>query len=168
MPYYKDPAAGVHYLDDARYRHLLPADAVEISYDEAVALRMLSIDDLRERRIDDIGRWRDDEEAADITFEHAGRVWDGGLRTRVRLQPVLSLPGLPAGFFWTDSANNDVPMSRDDLLALHYAHEAAIVLRGFEIHVRQRVMKAEVLELQTAAELSAYLVGWPSAVEEGA
>lgn len=113
-----------------------------------------------------IDRWRDEQEASSITFEHGGRTWDGGLKTRTRLQPVLSLPELPPGFFWTDAANNDVPVTLAELQALHVAHEIAIVQRGFQIHARQRQMKAEVAALQTPDDVRAYVVGWPDEAAE--
>lgn len=91
-----------------------------------------------------IEAWRDQQEATPIVFEHAGRQWDGGLVTRQRLQPVVALAALPDGFFWTDHANNDVPVSLDELKALNAAHEAALVVCGFEIHATQRAMKAEL------------------------
>lgn len=102
-----------------------------------------------------IQSWRDAEEAKPITFEHAGRVWDGGLVTRQRLQPVLALETLPEGFFWTDAGNNDVPVTLTDLMALNQAHEAALVAEGFRIHARQRQMKVTI-ESMTLEQLNAF------------
>lgn len=102
-----------------------------------------------------IQSWRDAEEAKPITFEHAGRVWDGGLVTRQRLQPVLALESLPEGFFWTDAGNNDVPVTLADLMALNQAHEAALVGAGFRIHALQRQMKA-IIESMTLEQLNAF------------
>lgn len=109
-----------------------------------------------------INAWRDEQEHGPIVFAHAGRSWDGGLSVRTRLQPMLSLPALPAGFFWTDAENNDVVVTMAELADLNAAHEAAIVLRGFEIHVRQRQMKAEVAALATVEAVRAYVIGWPA------
>ncbi len=102
-----------------------------------------------------IQSWRDAEEAKPITFEHAGRVWDGGLVTRQRLQPVLALETLPEGFFWTDAGNNDVPVTLTDLMALNQAHEAALVQEGFRVHTLQRQMKAAI-ESMTLEQLNAF------------
>ena len=99
--------------------------------------------------------WRDAQERAPLVFEHAGHAWDGGLATRQRLQPVVALDALPDGFFWTDADNNDVPVSLDDLRALNAAHEAAIVLRGLEIHAAQRAMKS-ALESMGMTDLQAF------------
>lgn len=102
-----------------------------------------------------IQAWRDDEEAKPITFEHAGRVWDGGLVTRQRLQPVLALESLPEGFFWTDAGNSDVPVTLADLMALNQAHEAALVQEGFRIHAAQRQMKTHI-ESMTLEQLQQF------------
>ena len=106
-----------------------------------------------------IEQWRDQQENAGITFMHDGRAWDGGLIVRQRLQPVVSLPALPPGFFWTDRDNNDVPLTLSELRELSAAHEVALVTRGFEIHARQRAMKAAVAEM-AAEQLQAFATGW--------
>lgn len=120
-----------------------------------------SLADLIERKRAEIEEWRDTQEHAGIVFEHAGREWDGGLKVRTRLQPVIALPALPEGFFWTDHANDDVPMTLADVQALNTAHEVAIVMRGFAIHSRQRVMKEDVAALTDPAAVVAYTVSWP-------
>lgn len=120
----------------------------------------LSASDLRQCVKGRIEAWRDEQEQGSIVFEHAGHRWDGGLKVRTRLQPVLSLTALPPGFFWTDHENVDVPVDMAALAALNAAHELAIVDRGFAIHMRQREMKAEI-ESMDAEALAAYVVGWP-------
>ncbi|MDH1815711.1 DUF4376 domain-containing protein [Comamonas aquatica] len=102
-----------------------------------------------------IQAWRDAEEAKPITFEHSGRVWDGGLVTRQRLQPVLALESLPEGFFWTDAGNNDVPVTLTELMAVNQAHEAALVQEGFRIHAQQRQMKVAI-ESMTLEQLKVF------------
>lgn len=135
-------------------------------YDVAIGFRapLLTneqINTLRDTARERINAWRDAQEAATIVFEHAGRRWDGGLAVRTRLMPMLSLPVLPEGFFWTDADDNDVPVDAAALAALGAAHEAAIVTQGFVIHVRQRAMKAEIDALGDAAALQAYEPAWP-------
>lgn len=39
MPYFKDKTGGLHFLDNASFAHLLPSDSVEITDEEAEALR---------------------------------------------------------------------------------------------------------------------------------
>lgn len=124
----------------------------EVAYPASQALQRSGAQAAAHARIE---VWRDAQERAPLVFEHAGHDWDGGLAARQRLQPVIALDALPDGFFWTDANNNDVPVSLDDLRALNAAHEAAIVLRGFEIHAAQRAMKS-ALESMDQTDLQAF------------
>lgn len=108
-----------------------------------------------------IATWRSRQEATEVTFEYAGRTWDAGLRSQTRIEPVLNLPTLPGGFFWTDHDNNDVPVTMTQLREIGEAMNVAIVTRGFAIHARQRQMK-EQIETLTAEELLAFEPGWPN------
>lgn len=122
-----------------------------------------TLDTLRDEAYVRIQKWRDAQEAATFIFEHAGREWDGGLVVRQRMQPVLGLPTLPEGFFWTDAFNNDVPMDMASLQLLASAHEQALVVRGFQIHARQRAMK-ESLGTMTRQQLLDFTSGWEDPV----
>ena len=124
----------------------------EVAYPASQALQRQGAHAVAHARIES---WRDAQERAPIVFEHAGHAWDGGLQARQRLQPVVALEALPDDFFWTDADNNDVPVSLADLRALNAAHEAAIVLRGFEIHAAQRAMKS-ALESMGMTDLQAF------------
>ena len=140
-------------------------------YDVAIGFRapLLTneqVNALRDTARAAVNAWRDVQEAATIVFAHAGRRWDGGLAVRTRLMPMLSLPVLPEGFFWTDADDNDVPVDAAALAALGAAHEAAIVTQGFVIHVRQRAMKAEIDALGDAAALLVYAPGWPDQADD--
>lgn len=106
-----------------------------------------------------IEQWRDAQERASMVFQHAGRSWDGGLAVRARMQPLVALGAVPAGFFWTDADNNDVPTDFAALQALNLAHEQALVAQGFAIHQRQRAMK-EALPTMTDEQLQAFVPGW--------
>ena len=119
----------------------------------------VDVEALRSAARAQIEKWRDQQEHEGLTFTHDGRAWDGGLIVRQRLQPVVSLPALPPGFFWTDRDNNDVPLTLSDLRELSAAHEVALVTRGFEIHARQRAMKTAVAEMD-AEQLQAFAPGW--------
>ena len=134
-------------------------EVVELSAEEVDA-RAAVVASLREVARGRVAVWRDLQEEEAILFEHAGRAWDGGLAVRRRLQPLLSLPAVPEGFFWTDADNNDVPVSLEDLQALNMAHEGAIISRGFDIHLRQRAMKTEIDCLEDEAALEAYVPRW--------
>lgn len=43
MPHYKDTANNLHFIDDAAFAHLLPADCVAITDEEAEALRPVPV-----------------------------------------------------------------------------------------------------------------------------
>jgi len=163
--------AGVEITPE-QYRDLLTGQAEGLlitanaeGYPELTERPLPTAAALREQLTTDINTWRDQQENSPILFDHAGREWDGGLVVRTRLQPVVAMAALPPGFFWTDAANEDVPMDYAAVCDLNAAHEAAIVAYGWDIHTRQRQMKAEVAELQTAEALQAYVVGWPEEVE---
>lgn len=118
-----------------------------------------TLNTLREEAYVRIQKWRDQQEAAGFVFEHAGREWDGGLVTRQRLQPVTNLPQLPDGFFWTDAANNDVPMNIESLKQLNAAHEQALVIKGFEIHTQQRALKNAVEAATSKEAVESIVIG---------
>lgn len=170
--YKKTGTTSIYRERDGAY---IPADLQNADYAEyiewcaagnvAVPAAQEALPDLIEEVRGKINGWRDAQEQAPIVFEHAGRRWDGGLVTRQRLKPVLSLPALPDGFFWTDADNNKVfGLTLADLHALDAAHDAAIVAKGWAIHARQTAMKEEIDTLD-ANELATYIVGWPEPAE---
>lgn len=134
-------------------------DEVLSGFGARLVVAAVDVEALRSAARAQIEQWRDQQENAGITFMHDGRAWDGGLIVRQRLQPVVSLPALPPGFFWTDRDNNDVPLTLSELRGLSAAHEVALVTRGFEIHASQRAMKAAVAEM-AAEQLQAFAPGW--------
>lgn len=121
-----------------------------------------TLNTLREEAYVRIQKWRDAQEALPFVFEHAGREWDGGLATRQRLQPVLGLQTLPDGFFWTAANNEDVPMTLESLRQLGAAHEQALVIRGFEIHARQRAIKNAVASAASIEQVQSIEIGYSS------
>lgn len=157
-------ALGDYYVENGELvkKSDQPSDHHTFDYAAKAWIDPRTLDDLRTAAHAAIERWRDDQEHAGMKFWHAGRRWDGGLVVRQRLQPVLGLAALPDGFFWTDADNSDVPISMPALQSLSAAHEQALVLRGFDIHARQRAMKAEIADMDRAA-LLAFAPGWPPA-----
>ncbi|EEJ7417077.1 DUF4376 domain-containing protein, partial [Salmonella enterica subsp. enterica] len=94
--------------------------------------------------------WRDNQESGNIIFTLNGHRWDCGKVTQSRLSPVVAVAKsgvLPAGFFWTDADNIDVPVTPDELVALEAVMQQNMVLQGFKIHECQRQMKEEVDKL---------------------
>ena len=76
MPYYKDMAGGVHFIDSADYESLLPAGCTPITDTEATELLAPEpepLDALRDRALELLPTWEKSERAAGI--EHAGQRW---------------------------------------------------------------------------------------------
>ncbi|QZA80227.1 DUF4376 domain-containing protein [Deefgea piscis] len=126
-----------------------------------VPLTVETDEELRQGMVTKINTWRDQQEAAGFVFGHAEHTWDGGVAVATRLQNSVKMPWLPAGFYWTDANNVDVPMTLEQLQQLIAAHDQAIFNQGFRIHDRQRTMKAEVEKLSGEA-LAGFVVGWPA------
>lgn len=118
-----------------------------------------TLEDFKDTAYKKIEEWRSQQENQTFQFIHAGRHWDAGLITRQRIQPVLGLSQLPEGFFWTDAANVDVPVTMASLQALAQAHEEALVIKGFEIHAQQRAMKNDVDVATSKEAVEAIVIG---------
>ncbi|MYZ41432.1 DUF4376 domain-containing protein [Schauerella aestuarii] len=181
MPYYS-PSTNGFYDGGGR-----PADAVMVTPEQRNELLtaqyagkaivvidgVVSIEDIPGPSLDEflvatiaaIEAWRDAEERAGVKFTFDGHEYDGGEKSRMRLQDaVASGIGSSGQFFWTDESNEDVPMQAENLSGLYGAMMGARVEQGFRIHVRQRQMKEEVAGLD-AAGLADYQVGWPASPE---
>ncbi|EDR9399288.1 DUF4376 domain-containing protein [Salmonella enterica subsp. enterica] len=60
---------------------------------------------------------------------------------------------LPAVPFWTDAHNHVIPMTADGVLAME---EGMMVVKGFEIHQRQRQMQQALDNLNTLEEIRVF------------
>ncbi|HBC9470942.1 TPA: DUF4376 domain-containing protein, partial [Escherichia coli] len=56
--------------------------------------------------------------------------------------------------------NQDVTLTPEELVQLDAAMLQAMVIRGFQIHERQRQMKEDVAGLDSADAIRRYVVGW--------
>ncbi|WP_251005114.1 DUF4376 domain-containing protein [Escherichia coli] len=121
---------------------------------------------LKQRKVEEINQWRDEQEQAGIIFEWNGHRWDGGQASYARLSPVLAVAKagtLPSDFFWTDADNQDVVLTEEGLIELEEQMLQAMVSQGFRIHERQRAMKKTILSLATPDDIQAYNIGWSEA-----
>ncbi|EHQ3725826.1 DUF4376 domain-containing protein [Salmonella enterica] len=117
----------------------------------------------RRMKRDEINRWRDRQENGNVSFDWSGRKWDAGKDTLARITPVLivaSAGKLPAGFFWTDADDNNVPLNADELIQLNQEIAFAMVMQGFKIHERQQKMKQDLEALTRVNDILNYPVGW--------
>ncbi|OHF38092.1 DUF4376 domain-containing protein [Salmonella enterica] len=121
------------------------------------------IQSAKDQKHAEINAWRDAQESGSIIFTLNSHRWDCGKASQTRLAPVVAVAksgALPPGFFWTDADNIDVPMTTDELAALEAAMQQNMVLQGFKIHERQRVMKEQVDNLTDYEAIQGYIVGW--------
>jgi hypothetical protein len=88
-------------------------------------------------------------------FDWNGHHWDSDETAKANIM-AIALAGLasPLGY-WTDAANNDVPVDAAGMQAMY----AAMLQRGAEIHARQRAMKLS-LETMTLEELQVFVPSW--------
>lgn len=156
-------------LTDEQYHELMQGQAegkyIEHRKDGPVLVDYpdQSLEDARKQKHAEINHWRDTQESGSITFDWNGHRWDAGKASQDRLAPVLIVAkdgGLPADFFWTDANNNDVPVTKDDLMAIDAGMTQAMVTQGFKIHERQRQMKKDIAGLTTVSDILNYSVGW--------
>lgn len=132
-------------------------------FDGTNVVDLMTQDKAREQKTREIDVWRNTQEGGDVTFEWNHHVWDASKASQDRLTPVLAVAKsgqLPAGFFWTDADNEDVPVTASDLLAIDAGMTQAMVIQGFKIHERQRQMKKDIAELTLVSDILNYSVGW--------
>lgn len=107
-----------------------------------------------------IETWRAQEENGTVVFEHMGHEWEANKPTYQRMVQTLGLSDLPPGFIWTNHTNVDVPVTKMELQVLFDHMNAAMVQRGYQIHLRQREMKNELMGLTTVEDVLGYVIGW--------
>jgi hypothetical protein len=100
-----------------------------------------------------INAWRDDQR--DAGFEALGHRWDSDSDSRDNLTAVvIAGQGSPTGS-WTSADDADVAVTAQDMAVIY----GAMLVRGGQIHARQRAMKLAV-ESMTRAELLEFVPGW--------
>ncbi|EMD4839470.1 DUF4376 domain-containing protein [Salmonella enterica] len=165
-PLYLPYTAAAH--DPAPYGVQLYNDLVSGKYGSITSFTVTPemIQAAKDAKHAEINGWRDIQENGNYPFTLNGHRWDCGKASQTRLAPVVAVAksgALPPGFFWTDADNIDVPMTADELTALEAAMQQNMVLQGFKIHERQRVMKEQVDNLTDYDAVRSYTVGWPPA-----
>jgi hypothetical protein len=115
MPYFKDTAGGLHFLDDAAHANLLPAGCVPISDAEAVAIQNppLTLGQAQALKISDLSAACAAQIYAGFTSYALGapHTYPAKDKDQANLSgSVVSslLPGLPAGWttpFWCEDGS---------------------------------------------------------------
>ncbi|EJG5924227.1 DUF4376 domain-containing protein [Salmonella enterica] len=151
--------------DSAEYGPQLYVDLVAGKYGEIVPYIVTPelIQFVRDRKHDEIIRWRDAQENDDYVFFWGDRNWDYGKATQNRISIALTIAkkgGLPEGFAWTDADNNIVPMTNESLILLAAAIEDAMFKKGMDINARQLKMKTDIRSLNDISALNDYVIGW--------
>ena len=108
--------------------------------------------DLRETIRSEINDWRAAQEICGV--EYNGWTFDSDPSARERIQAVVVAGSNPLGI-WTDAENIDRPMTYEDVKGLF----DSVVLRGAQIHARQRAMKTAI-ETLSGDDLVNFVVGW--------
>ncbi|ECI2309741.1 DUF4376 domain-containing protein [Salmonella enterica subsp. enterica serovar Infantis] len=132
-------------------------------FDGNDVIDLMTLEKARRTKRDEINYWRGRQEGGNVSFDWNGHKWDAGKDTLARITPALiaaSAGKLPAGFFWTDADDNNVPVSADDLIQLNQEIAVAMVMQGFKIHERQQKMKQDIEALTRVNDILEYSVGW--------
>jgi hypothetical protein len=157
MPYFKDTAGGLHFLDDAAYTHLLPTGCVAITDAEADAIQNppLTLGHAQATKLTQIEAAFIADAALPIaymgtTFQADKDSRDLMAQAIIGLQAVVAVGGtVPANFTWWDSNNVAVPMTLLQLQGL-FATGLATFNSKF---ANKQVKKAAVREASTVANV---------------
>lgn len=110
------------------------------------------IETLRERKIIELKRQRDDAEVEPIAY--GGHLYDYDSKARDRINAAiiaLELQGEGATIEWTTANNADTPVTANDLKMII----AAVAVRSNKLHTAYRVAKEKVEAAATAADVEA-------------
>ena len=169
MPYYKDALGDVHYLDDVRYRDLLPTHVVEISSEEAEALRLPGLAAVQAAALAKIDEERAQRAVAAVFY--AGAPFDADSLARERISGLilrlLRGDGLPVnwiGWRGADNAMHWAGLDADAVRVQISGLSSAIEDREQALLIAAWQLKAAVLALDDAAAVQGYDIsaGWPA------
>lgn len=78
MPHYKDLNNGLHFIDDASFAHYLPEGCVEITDEEAEALRPVYVPTYAEKRAAEYPSFADQ---FDLLYHGGESAWKSAIQT---------------------------------------------------------------------------------------
>ena len=129
---------------------LAEADLEELGV--AVAEAEEPIKNVKQRKIMELKRQRDDAEVEPI--EYGGHLYDYDSKARDRIAAAiiaLDVQGEGASISWTTADNDDVVVTVQDLRAI----VAAVAVRSNRLHIAYRTAKAQASAAQSKAEIDA-------------
>jgi hypothetical protein len=110
---------------------------------------------LQQAKRSDVNAWRIAQESNnDWLVVVEGVSWNAGPASRARMLATLQSNFTPP--FWTDANDVDQAVTIEFLQALY----TDIIELVFDVHARQREMKAEIAALTTIEDVNSYVVDW--------
>lgn len=155
MPYFKDKANAIHFLDDVSFTHLLPEGCVEITDEEAAALQKPTRAQATAHAWAAIKAERDRRKAGGVKI---GDKWfhsDDASRIQ-QLGLVMMGAGLPAGLQWKTMDGSFILMT-PALAQQVFTGQAASDQAIFAVAEQHRVK----MEASADPATYDYSTGWP-------
>lgn len=147
MPNYRDPVGGLHFLESADFEHLLPVGSVEISEEEADAIRYppLTLVQAQAQQITLIeGSY---QSAIQQPVGYMGTTFQADDDSQSVLAKSLVAGSVPDGFFWLDVSNTPVQMTYPQLQGL----AAAMLAQGQTAFAKKTTLKQQIRAAETVA-----------------
>jgi hypothetical protein len=154
MHYYKDQTNQVYALDSTADEHFLPAGSVLITLAEADAIRNppLTLDQAKAKQTADL--YVPYSAAIQADIDYLGTTFNADDSTQLLIVKVLSAGQVPAGFFWQDITNAQIPMT----YAQVQGFAGTILVRAQAAFVRLQNLKAQIMAATTVAAVN--LIVW--------
>ena len=117
-------------------------------YYECVTIPALSLDELKQAKINELKTIRDTEEVKPIAYN--GNLFDFDDKARDRINSaIIALSITGQSIEWTTADNTNVAVTADDLRSVI----AAVAMRSNKLHNAYRTAKEKVLEATTKEEV---------------
>lgn len=156
MPYYKDLAGNLHFLDNADFSDLLPSGAIQLTDAEAVAMHTPTPEQVKTRQWDAIKAERDRRKAGGVKV---GAKWfhsDDGSRIQ-QMGLVMMGASIPTGMQWKTMDGTFITMTQA-LAASVFGATAASDQAIFAVAEGHRV----AMEASADPASYDYSTGWPA------
>lgn len=157
--YFKDEQGGLHFLGEADIASggmaLLPLGCVEVSDEEAAAILNPPLT-LAQAQVQQIAIIEGDYQSAiQQPVAYMGATFQADENSQTVLTKSLSPCSVPAGFFWLDINNAQVPMTFQQLQGL----AAAMLSQGQTAFAKKTALKQQVRAATSVAAVRAITWG---------